>query len=127
VILAFDDGRALEISWQRFDELSITWNTIDVTVTPRAWVLSPLEWRSQAHIALRATVGHDVTRVDTTELCLRTWPTGAAGRAQSMWMTGGIWFQTATSGLHVLNALDENDLSNEMPPLASTDERRSPI
>lgn len=55
VVVVFDDGSQLEVCWQKFDELSISWNTIDVNVTPRcggpgpwrgAWMLSLLWARS---------------------------------------------------------------------------------
>lgn len=45
---------------------------------------------------------------------------------RSRGITSGIWLQTARSGLHIFNALDENGLSNE-PPLASAELRRLPI
>ena len=31
-------GSQLEVCWEKFDHVSITWDTIDVTVTPKAWV-----------------------------------------------------------------------------------------
>lgn len=43
IVLRLDHGPQLEVCWEKFDDLSITWDTIDVTVKPRAWVEWPLE------------------------------------------------------------------------------------
>lgn len=115
VVLLFDDGRQVEISWQKFDDLSITWNTVDVTVAPIAWVTSPLIWRSQAHETLRAVTGQTVASVASTEHLFTTRDLASA-RASSVWLASGLWLQTARTGLHIFNALDENGLSNEPPP-----------
>jgi len=50
-------GSQLEVSWEKFDHVSITWDTIDVTVTPKAWVEWPLEWRPRALPELASVVG----------------------------------------------------------------------
>jgi hypothetical protein len=52
VVLRLNDGPQLEVCWEKMDDLSVTWDTIDVTVTPKAWVEWPLEWRREAHPAL---------------------------------------------------------------------------
>ena len=61
VVLQLKAGPQLEVCWEKFDDLSITWNTIDVTTTPRAWVEWPLVWRQAALPALAAVTG-DVVR-----------------------------------------------------------------
>ena len=126
VVLEFDDGRRLEVSWQTFDELSISWNTIDVAVTPLAWVTWPLEWRSQNHPALRNVVGQVVRRVEATQHLVTTRRVDAAADTSSAWMTSGVWLQTTGSGLHLFNALDENGLSNN-PPVDGAELRRVTI
>jgi hypothetical protein len=126
VVAQFEDGLQLEVCWQKFDDLSITWNTIDVTVTPHAWVTWPLEWRSQAHPALSDIIGHAVVHVDVTEHLFTTRTVDQPNDIHSVWLTSGIWLQTAQSGLHIFNALDENGLSNE-PPLTSPELRHFPI
>lgn len=126
VLVQFDDGQQLEVGWQKFDDLSITWNTIDVAVTPHAWVTWPLEWRSQAHPALSEITEHEVVQVEATEHLFTTRRVSPPNDSQSVWITSGIWLQTDHAGLHIFNALDENGLSNE-PPLTSPELRRFPI
>lgn len=36
VVLVMKGGEQLEICWEKFDDLSITWNTIDPTVPPKS-------------------------------------------------------------------------------------------
>lgn len=126
VVIQFDDVLQLEIGWQKFDDLSITWNTIDVAVTPRAWVTWPLEWRSQAHPALSDIIEQEVTHVEASRHLFTTRGVDPPSDAHSAWLTSGIWLQTDRSGLHVFNALDENGLSNERP-LPSPQLERVPI
>jgi hypothetical protein len=114
VVLDFDDGRRLEMCWQKFDDLSITWNSIDVDVTPVAWVTWPLTWRAGAHPALTVMVDELVTGVAVTEHLFTT-DDVLSGGGSSVWFTSGLWLGTEMTGLHVFNALDENGLSNEAP------------
>jgi hypothetical protein len=116
VVLELDSQDRLELSWQKFDDLSITWNSIDVSIAPKAWVTWPLEWRVRAHPALAAFVGNVVESVEVTHHRFTT--VRAAHPEQepaSTWLAGGIWFGAST-GLHVFNALDENGLSNDAVP-----------
>jgi hypothetical protein len=126
VVVQFGDGLQLEVSWQKFDDLSITWNTIDLAVSPHAWVTWPLEWRSQAYPALSNVTNHQVVQVEATQHLFTTQALSAPNDSRSTWIMSGIWLQTAHSGLHIFNALDENGLSNERP-LASPELRRMPI
>ena len=123
VVLELDGQDRLELSWQKFDDLSITWNSIDVLVAPKAWVEWPLEWRPRAHPALVAFIGHVIESVEVTH---HLFTTGSVNRPEdetiSTWLAGGIWFGAST-GLHVFNALDENGLSNEVVP--TDDQTRS--
>ncbi|UJW31007.1 hypothetical protein L3Q67_38400 [Saccharothrix sp. AJ9571] len=41
VVLRLEQGPQLEICWEKFDDLWITWDTIDVAVEPEAWVKLP--------------------------------------------------------------------------------------
>ena len=126
IVVQFQDGTQLEVGWQKFDDLSITWDTIDLTITPHAWVTWPLEWRSQAHPALATITGHEVVQVEATQHLFTTRRGNTPNDSRSAWMTSGIWLQTTHTGLHIFNALDENGLSNE-PPVASSELRRLSI
>ena len=117
VVLVLDDRRQLEVSWEKLDDLSISWNTIDVSVTPTAWVTWPLTWRSQGHESLRIVTGRTIMSVASTEHRFTTRqvepppPPGAA--TNSTWLVSGIWLETDGPGLHIFNALDENGLTND--------------
>ena len=113
VVLTIDDGRQLEVSWEKLDDLSITWNTIDLSTTPVAWVTWPLAWRSQAHGALRAVTGKAITEVTSTEQLFSTRADGS-DEANSTWLLGGVCLRTEGTALHIYNALDENGLENEL-------------
>jgi len=126
VVLQFDDGRQLEICWQKFDELSISWNTIDTAIPPTAWVSWSLDWRVRAHPAFDEIIGRNVTHVEGTEHLLTTRRLLPPGDGTSAWLCSGIWLQAGDVGLHVFNALDENGLSNE-PPIAGPTLRRISI
>lgn len=126
VVLGFGDGRRLEIGWQKFDELSVSWNTIEVDTPPQAWVTSPLQWRSQAHPALRSVVGETVRAVEATQHLFTVWDPVTPADRTSTWLTSGVWLETEATGLHVFNALDENGLSND-PAADGPDLRRHPI
>ncbi|MTD16249.1 hypothetical protein GIS00_20120 [Nakamurella sp. YIM 132087] len=93
VVLVFDDGRQLELCWQRVDDLSISWETIDLAVPPVAWVTWALQWRAAADPAVNGMIGRVVTEVV---------PTG--GRHEM----AGLWFGAADTGLYVYAAGDEN-------------------
>jgi hypothetical protein len=106
----------LEVSWQKFDDLSITWNTIDISTTTIAWIDWPLAWRSQGHAALRAVAGQTITSTAATEHRFTTRQVmPPTNDDHSTWLVGSIWLATRTGGLHIFNALDENGLSNETP------------
>jgi hypothetical protein len=116
VVLVLDHGRQLEVCWKNLDILSITWNTIDVSTTPIAWVTWPLAWRSQGHESLRAVTGQTITLAAFTEYRFTTRqllpPTN---ELRSTWLVAGIWLETHDGGLHIFNALDENGLSSSAP------------
>lgn len=116
VVLSFDGGGQIEVCWQKFDDLSVTWDTIDTTLRPRAWVEWPLEWCRAAHPALASNVGSSVRAVAMTEHLFQTERENQSGPASRVWLVGGLWFGTTGPGLHVFNALDENGLDAGTPP-----------
>jgi len=111
VVIRFDDGTQLEVCWEKFDDLSITWNTIDVESTPRAWVDRALEWRRNAHLELSSVVGGTVTDVRATKFLFTTENVVDPTDVGTVWLTTGIWLETDRGDLQVFNALDENGLS----------------
>jgi len=99
----------------KFDDLSITWDTIDVAVTPKAWVEWPLEWRSTAHPALLSCVGSTIHSMRATTFRFTTHNVADPGDVSEVWLTAGLWLATNSRGVHIFNALDENGLSGERP------------
>jgi hypothetical protein len=116
VVLRLEHGPRLEVCWEQLDALSITWDTIDVTVRPRAWVDGPLEWRHAAHPALEATVGATLGRISATTFHFVITNAADPQDTRANWLTTGLWLATNSGGLHIYNALDENGLSTETPP-----------
>ena len=118
VVLMLDDGRQLEVCWWKLDELSITWNSVDVNHAPTAWSGGrPLIWRSQAHHALEAVNGGTISGLASTEhrMTTRRLATGESPDdiQGSSWLFSGLLLATDRGQLHIFNALDENGLENE--------------
>ncbi|MCC2313585.1 hypothetical protein [Cellulomonas xiejunii] len=115
VVLRFADRPQLEVCWEKLDDLSITWGTIDLTRPPHAWVDWPLEWRPAAHSALAEALGQRVRGVSVSSLVLTTNDVERPSDVHSVWLTAGLWLATDSGGLHIYNALDENGLSGQRP------------
>jgi hypothetical protein len=115
VVLAFDRGPQLEVCWEKFDDLSITWDTIDLAQTPRAWVDWRLEWRPAAHPALASQVGATIRDVAATRFLFTTENLDDPRDVSAVWLTTGLWLATDRGGLHIFDALDENGLSSQRP------------
>ncbi len=108
IVLAFDDATQLEVDWKAHDDLSLTWNTIDIGVQPRAWVDSPLVWQAAGHPALQQNIGTTVRGLAAIDNWFETVNHGELRpRPAGEWVTGGLWFRTTGRGLHLFNADDE--------------------
>lgn len=116
VVLCFESGKQLELAWQKSDDLSVSWNTIDLSAPSSAWI-KPIEWRRDALPELQAVIGLAVVDVSATSSIFRTSPSEGPGVPTADWITDGIWFVLTNGGLHVYNGLDENALSLEPPPV----------
>ncbi|MEU5563508.1 hypothetical protein [Micromonospora musae] len=102
VVLDFA-GERLEVNHQKFDDLSITWNSVDVTRAPMWPTLDgfQLVWRDDVPAVLAARCGHRLTAVELLE-----W---AGGDLADGSVAVGLRF--ADGWLTVYNALDENGLT----------------
>jgi hypothetical protein len=100
VLLDFE-GTQLEICHQKFDDLSLTWNTINPSTPPA----SPTTWRRDADPRTAHLVGQPLQSIDLLE-----WTTldAAAGMIAPT-------FVFPTGRLTIHNALDENALSFTTP------------
>jgi len=90
----------LEICNQKFDDMSITWNTIDVDVTPIAWVDWSLTWRRDAHPALSGAVGQTIRDVHVSEHLFTTSrvhpPDPLQQHDTAAWLLGGLVLDSTT-------------------------------
>jgi hypothetical protein len=99
VVLDFA-GERVEIQHREFDDISVTWNTIDPGA-PVRWPGFGLEWRAEPLPGLRALRGLPLTGVDLLE-----WAGGdvADGNVD-------VSFVLGPERVTVFNALDENGLT----------------
>lgn len=92
-------GEQVEINHQKFDELSITWNTVDPH-QPVLWPEFDLQWRHDARPELYALQGQVLQDVELLE-----WTGDDLARG-----TVAVAFRFPHSHVAVVNALDENGL-----------------
>lgn len=107
------DGEQVEIVHHKFDDLSLTWNTIDAG-RPVRWPGFDLQWRPEPLPELGALRGLPLKGVE-----LLQWTGGglAAGSVD-------VSFVFEVSRATVFNALDENGLSFGPP---GPQQRRTPL
>ncbi len=106
ILLDFD-GEQVEISHQKFDDLSITWNTIEPS-RPITWIdsdsddpeSSPLTWRDDACARLAALDGQELRTVELLE-----WGGSGTDFARDM---VPVTFGFCHDRITISNALDEN-------------------
>ncbi|GAB2941201.1 hypothetical protein ACFMQL_14045 [Nonomuraea fastidiosa] len=104
ILLNFE-GEQVEINHWKFDEVSITWNTIDPE-RGLDWQDFHLEWRDDAIDELTALVGQPCTAVELLMLLNRD---GVEGTIVSL----GFGFPNGQAT--ICNALDENGLEFTPP------------
>ncbi|WP_326791117.1 hypothetical protein [Streptomyces sp. NBC_00151] len=98
------EGEQVEINHYKFDDLSLTWNTIDPG-RPVRWPGFDLRWRTEPLPGLRALRGQSLKGVELLEW---TGSDLAQGNID-------VSFVFETSRVTVFNALDENGLSFDLP------------
>ncbi len=110
VLLAFDGGEQIELAWQKWDDLSVTWNTVD-PAEPELY-----EWRPAAPAEVAAVVGLAVTGIEVSEGPYFNDVDLVAGGPLPMdavagWVVDGLWLETGDTGLLVHNGADTVALS----------------
>lgn len=116
LVLGFDGDVQLEIAWQGWDALSITWGAVDLG-TPPAIAGRPHEWRASRPQPLAAVAGRTLTGWAVTESPYFPGEADLTGELPmdevAGWFTQGLWLQFGGAGLHVYNAADANGISAE--------------
>ncbi|GAA4968986.1 hypothetical protein [Actinoplanes utahensis] len=109
LVLVFDGDIQLELAWQGWDDLSITWNTIDLT-TPPTPAGRPHAWRSSQPPPLAAVQGRVLTGWAVTESPYFDSGADLTGdlpmHEVKGWLTHGLWIEFAGTDLHVHNGAD---------------------
>lgn len=105
VLLEFGTEQ-VEIDHQKFDDLSITWNSID-PVRAIEEPMTDLAWRSEPLPALAELPGRELRRVELLE-----WIGGAGDMASG---SIAIGLEFSSKWLTIFNALDENGMTDDPP------------
>jgi hypothetical protein len=127
VVLAFDGGEQLELAWQKWDDLSVTWNTVD-PAEPCGY-----EWRPAAPAEMAAIIDLPVTAIAVSEGAYFNDADLLAGGPLPMdavagWVVDGLWLETGETGLLVHNGADTVALSpSPMIPTHDGLARTSPL
>ncbi|MFD5322800.1 hypothetical protein [Streptomyces sp. NPDC127092] len=93
------EGEQVEINHHKFDDLSVTWNTVDPG-RPVRWPDFDLQWRAEPLPELRALQGRSLTGVELLEWTGRDLAQGNVD----------VSLVFTTGRVTVFNALDENGL-----------------
>jgi hypothetical protein len=103
VLLDFE-GEQVEINHWKFDEVSITWNTIDPERSP-VWADFPLTWRDDVPEELAVLTGRSLSTVELLEWRGRDIAQG----------TVSLGFGFPDGQVTIYNALDENGMEFTPP------------
>ncbi|MGW6984226.1 hypothetical protein ACWGE1_33085 [Streptomyces sp. NPDC054932] len=98
------EGERVEINHHKFDDLALTWNTIDPGA-PVRWSGFDLQWRADPLPELQALRGLELKAVELLEWTGRDMARGSVD----------VGFVFETGRVTVFNALDENGLSFAPP------------
>jgi hypothetical protein len=113
IVVAFADGTQLEVCWQRFNELAISWNSIRIDTEPVRGDEWTLQWRSISVANFDAALvrGERIAQVTCAETLLR-W-SGSTADSSATWLIAGIYLRVQNRrGIHIFNALDENGIDH---------------
>lgn len=108
VILAFGSAEQVEVCCWKSDELSVTYNTIDVSRSVEWPGPRHFEWRRNALVPLAAIVGSTLHSVNLIEIELVI-----VGTA---WCLGGLEFSFDDSTLAIFNGLDDTQVAEGLDP-----------
>jgi hypothetical protein len=115
LVLVLDDGSQVEIAWRGGNDLSITRDTVDLTVPARvigkAWA-----WRASEPQPVAAIAGRTITGFAAVETPCFDGGEDLSGELPmdrvKCWLADGLWIEFGDVGLHVYNGADENGYSS---------------
>ena len=116
VVLQFSQDR-IAIVFARLDELSVTWNTIDLQATPNWWgcyEYLDLQWRESGNEILAANVGATLSGISVVEMFSLTTVVEdplhpeRVGAVSTSWLLHALEFHFGQAVTAIFNALDEN-------------------
>ncbi len=109
VIIQFAAGPRVEICCWRFDEVSVTYDSIDVG-KPVRWDGEPrtFEWRRDALSPFSSLIGSHLRSVDLVENELVL--------GDSTWCLGGLEFGFEIASLAIYNGLDDTQMAVDLEP-----------
>ncbi|MFC4070216.1 hypothetical protein [Actinoplanes subglobosus] len=127
VVLALDGGGRLEIAWDGFHRLSLTWGTVDVAVSPTGVFGREHFWRPGEPAAVAAVVGRTVTGIAVTDKpILRDSPDldwsspGVPAGHVSRWSPIGLLIECGPVALHHIDDGERTYLTTDPSPETAT-------
>jgi hypothetical protein len=123
VILQLEDEQQLEVCWDLWDRLSISWDTIEVSAPPGGRLAEyALTWRQNGQPELSAIEGGVLTGLMGVENAYwgGTNITGpgdpdALDAEPTGWQAAGIWLRTSKADLTICAGADGNHLKSGSP------------
>lgn len=109
VILQFDRGPQIEVCCWKLDEMSLTYDRIDVSDPPDwGWEPRAFEWRRDALRPLASVLGAQLQTVGLIEIEFTA--------ARSAWCLGGLEFGFEEASLGIYNGLDDTQVALDLDP-----------
>jgi hypothetical protein len=113
------EGMQLELCTTKIDELSITFNMIDMSKELNWYHIDDfqLEWRKEPLSDLLTVINKKIINVELIEYNFQTEITfskdslNSVGQRSSTWVLNGIGFELEDGYFSVFNGLDENEIS----------------
>jgi hypothetical protein len=115
LVLVVDDGTQVEIAWQKWNDLSITRGTVDLTVPPVV-AGQTREWRASGPEPVAAIAGRTITGFAAVETPYFDGETDLSGELPmdrvAGWSLDGLWIECGDVGLQVYSRADDNGYSS---------------
>ncbi|MEU8663465.1 hypothetical protein, partial [Actinoplanes philippinensis] len=118
LVLVADGGAQVEIGWRKWNDLSITGGTVDLTVPPVV-AGRVCAWRPSEPPPVAAVAGRVITGFAAVEEPYFDGEVDLGGALPmdrvAGWMVDGLWIEFGETGLNVHNGAGENGYSSAVP------------